>query len=218
MFYQVPNFIDIFLKGCILYIEIQIAFRKDIYMKLTHTMTIAGLKRDLPICPVNDSLSIGAFIILGDAELTVACAAELLKIAPEYDYLLTSEAKSIPLIHEMARQSGAEEYFVARKGSKVYMTDPYVATVNSITTAREQHLYLGREDAEKLRGKRVLIVDDVISTGDSLLAMEKLCELAGAEICGKMAILAEGEAADRKDIIFLEKLPLFHSDGSVLED
>ncbi len=187
-------------------------------MKLTHTMNIAGLQRDLPICPVNDNLSIGAFIILGDAELTVACADALLKIAPEYDYLLTSEAKSIPLIHEMARQSGAKEYFVARKGSKVYMTDPYVATVNSITTAREQHLYLGREDAEKLRGKRVLIVDDVISTGDSLLAMEKLCELAGAEICGRMAILAEGEAAARKDIIFLEKLPLFNPDGSVIED
>ncbi len=187
-------------------------------MKLTHTMTIAGLQRDLPICPVNDSLSIGAFIILGDAELTVACADALLKIAPEYDYLLTSEAKSIPLIHEMARQSGAKEYFVARKGPKVYMTDPYVATVNSITTAKEQHLYLGREDAEKLRGKRVLIVDDVISTGDSLLAMEKLCGLAGAEVCGRMAILAEGEAAERKDIIFLEKLPLFHSDGTVIED
>ena len=181
-----------------------------------YTMQIAGLTRDLPLCPVSDSLSIAAFILFGDAPLTVACADELLKRAPEYDYLLTAEAKSIPLIHEMARQHGDETYFIARKGMKVYLTDPITVTLRSITTQREQTLYLGSADAEKIRGKRILIVDDVISTGESLTAMETLVAQAGGTVVGKMAVLAEGDAADRKDIIYLNPLPLFKPDGSVL--
>jgi adenine phosphoribosyltransferase len=155
--------------------------------------------------------------MFGDAELTVACARELLKLlaADSYDYMLTAEAKSIPLIHEMARQSGAEKYFIARKGPKAYMPDPLHVTDQSITTAGQQELYLGRDDADLIRGKRILLVDDVISTGGSLHAMEALVEQAGGTVAGRMAVLAEGGAADRGDIQFLERLPLFNADGTV---
>ena len=180
-----------------------------------HTMTIAGLERNLPLCRVTDDLYIGAFVIFGDAPLTVACAAELLKKAPEYDYLITAEAKGIPLAHEMARQHGDTDYFIARKHTKLYMTSVFESTVRSITTDAEQHLYLDGKDAEKMRGKRILIVDDVISTGESLRAIEALVEKAGGIICGRMAILAEGEAQERPDLIYLEKLPVFNPDGSI---
>ena len=145
-----------------------------------HRMTIAGLERDLPICPVNENLSIAGFVIFGDAELTVACAKELLKHAPEYDYLITAEAKGIPLAHEMARQAGNAKYFVARKGAKLYMRDIIGVTVNSITTAKEQHLYLDGNDAQLMKGKRILLVDDVISTGESLCALEAQVEKPAA--------------------------------------
>ena len=180
-----------------------------------HTMTIAGLQRNLPLCRVTDDLYIGAFVIFGDAPLTVACATELLKRAPEYDYLITAEAKGIPLIHEMARQNGDTEYFVARKKVKLYMSSVFEVTVNSITTDGEQHLYLDGADAAKMKGKQVLIVDDVISTGESLAAIEALVNKAGGIICGRMAILAEGDAQNREDLIYLEKLPVFNSDGSI---
>jgi len=147
----------------------------------------------------------------------VACAGELLKKAPEYDYLITAEAKGIPLIHEMARQAGDKKYVLARKGAKLYMRDLFEVTVNSITTAKEQHLYLDGADAEMMKGKRILIVDDVISTGESLSALEALVEKAGGIVCGRMAILAEGDAQERDDLIYLEKLPLFHPDGTVME-
>ena len=180
-----------------------------------YTMTIAGVERDLPICKVTDDLYIGAFVIFGDVELTVATAAALLEKAPEYDYMISAEAKGIPLIHEMARQSGQNKYFLARKAPKLYMSGVFDVTVNSITTAKEQHLYLDTADAEIIKGKRILIVDDVISTGESLAAIEKLVVEAGGVVCGRMAILAEGEAQDRADIIYLEKLPVFNPDGSV---
>ena len=182
-----------------------------------HTMTIAGQERNLPLCRVTDDLYIGAFVIFGDAPLTVACAAELLKKAPEYDYLITAEAKGIPLAHEMARQHGDADYFIARKHTKLYMTSVFESTVRSITTDAEQHLYLDGKDAEKMRGKRILIVDDVISTGESLRAIEALVEKAGGIICGRMAILAEGDAQERPDLIYLEKLPVFNPDGSIKE-
>ena len=184
---------------------------------MKYTMNIAGLDRDLP-CKVADDLYIGAFVMFGDAEITVACARELLARAPkDYDYLLTAEAKSIPLIHEMARQSGAKTYFIARKGMKVYLTDPIHVTVHSITTQHEQDLYLSGEDAARIRGKRILIVDDVISTGDSLKAMEELVVDAGGTVAGRMAVLAEGDAQNRDDIIYLNPLPLFNADGTVKE-
>ena len=179
-------------------------------------MRIAGLERDLPICPVNDSLSIAGFVIFGDQELTVACARDLLAKAPAYDYIITAEAKGIPLAHEMARQAGDAKYFVARKGAKLYMRDLVSVSVRSITTDAEQRLYLDGADAALMKGKKILVLDDVISTGESLKALEALVEKAGGEICGRMAILAEGDAQDRPDIIYLEKLPLFNPDGSVM--
>ena len=183
---------------------------------MTYPMTIAGIKRELPLCKVADDFYIGAFIMFGDAEITVACAKELLARAPkEYDYLLTAEAKSIPLIHEMARQSGASEYFVARKGMKVYLTDPIHVQVRSITTQHDQDLYLSGVDAAKMRGKKILIVDDVISTSESLHALEELVHQAGGEVAGRMAVLAEGDAQKREDIVYLEKLPVFNADGTV---
>ncbi len=182
-----------------------------------YTMNIAGLNRDLPLCRVTDDLYIGAFVIFGDPELTTAAAKELLKLAPAYDYMITAESKGIPLVHEMARLDGNRRYLLARKAPKLYMRDPLRVTVRSITTAAEQSLYLDGADVERVRGKRVLLVDDVISTGESLNALEALITEAGGQICGRMAILAEGDAQKRSDLIYLEKLPLFHADGTVIE-
>ena len=186
-------------------------------MPTHYHMTIAGCERDLPICPLNDKLSIGAFVIFGDCELTQACAAELLKRVPAFDYLITAESKGIPLAYEMARQCGAKKWLLARKGAKLYMRDVFSVEVRSITTDHVQKLYLDGEDAALMKGKRILVVDDVISTGESLAALEKLVTEAGGEICGRMAILAEGDAQDRKDIIYLEKLPLFDKDGKPID-
>ena len=182
---------------------------------MTYEMDIAGLKRELPLCRVTDELYIGAFVMFGDVELTVHCAAELLKRAPEYDYLIAPEAKAIPLLYEMARQSGAEKYFLARKGAKAYMTGVFEVEVRSITTMHIQKLVIDTADAEMIKGKKILIVDDVISTGESLHAMEELVKRAGGIIAGKMAVLAEGDAKDRDDIITLAPLPLFDADGTV---
>ena len=182
-----------------------------------YRMKVAGLERDLPICKVTDSLYIAGFVIFGDPELTVACARDLLAKAPEYDYIITAEAKGIPLAHEMARQAGDAKYILARKGPKLYMRDLFEVDVHSITTAKEQHLYLDGADAQLMKGKRILVVDDVISTGESLYALEALVEKAGGNIVGRMAILAEGDAQDREDLIYLEKLPLFNPDGTIME-
>ena len=182
---------------------------------MTYEMDIAGLKRELPLCKVTDDLYIGAFVMFGDVEVTVHCAAELLKRAPEYDYIIAPEAKAIPLVYEMARQSGAEKYFVARKGAKAYMREVFEVSVRSITTDAVQRLVIDTADAEMIRGKRMLIIDDVISTGESLRAMEELVHQAGGIIAGKMAVLAEGAAQERDDIICLAPLPLFNPDGSV---
>lgn len=182
---------------------------------MTYEMDIAGLKRDLPLCKVSDDLYIGAFVMFGDVELTVHCAAELLKRAPEYDYIIAPEAKAIPLLYEMARQSGADKYFLARKGAKAYMSGVFEVSVKSITTAAVQRLVIDTEDAALIKGKRMLIIDDVISTGESLHAMEELVTRAGGIIAGKMAVLAEGDAQNRDDIITLAPLPLFNQDGTV---
>ena len=182
---------------------------------MTYEMDIAGLKRDLPLCKVADDLYIGAFVMFGDVELTVHCAAELLKRAPEYDYIIAPEAKAIPLLYEMARQSGADKYFLARKGPKAYMSGVFEVEVKSITTAAVQKLVIDTADAEQIRGKRMLIIDDVISTGESLRAMEELVERAGGIIAGRMAVLAEGDAQQRDDIITLAPLPLVNPDGSI---
>ena len=179
-------------------------------------MTIAGLERALPLCPISDELMIGAFVIFGDPELTTVCAEEMLRRAPEYDYMISAEAKGIPLVHEMARLAGNQKYFLARKAPKLYMTGVFETTVRSITTAKEQKLYLDTADAELMKGKRILVVDDVISTGESLLAIERLVEEAGGTVVGRMTILAEGDAQNREDLIYLEKLPLFDKNGNII--
>lgn len=174
----------------------------------TYKINIAGLERDLPICPVNDKLDIAAFVIFGDVEMTVKSATELLKKCPDFDYIVSPEAKGIPLAYEMAKQSG-KPYFICRKGAKLYMKDPVSVHVRSITTDALQTVYLDGLEGEQMRGKKVLIVDDVISTGESLFAVIALIEKFDANIVGKAAILAEGDAAKRDDIIFLQELPLF---------
>ena len=184
---------------------------------MTYTLHVAGLSRQLPICPLSDTLQIAAFVIFGDVELTCACAKALLDKAPEFDYMVAPEAKAIPLAHEMARQSGRNEYFLVRKKKKAYMNGVFEAVDHSITTEGEQMLYMDGADAAKLRGKRVLVLDDVISTGGSIAAVENLVEQAGGQVVGRMAILAEGDAAKRGDIIFLEPLPLFDGQGNPLD-
>ena len=180
-----------------------------------YSIDIAGMKRDLPILPVNDKLFIGAFVMFGDVELTKHAAAELLKLAPACDYLIAPEAKAIPLIYEMSRQSGIP-YLLARKKAKAYMSGVFKVEVHSITTADVQTLIIDSADAERMKGKRIVIVDDVISTGESLRAMEELVNRAGGNIVGKMAVLAEGDAIARKDITVLAPLPLFRPDGTAL--
>ena len=183
---------------------------------LAHSMNIAGLERKLPICRVTDDLYIGAFVIFGDCELTTAAAKALLEKAPEYDYIITAESKGIPLAQKMARLNGDAKWMLARKGVKLYMQDVVCVEVKSITTTNVQKLYLDGNDAAMMRGKRVLVVDDVISTGESLHALEELVKAAGGNIVGKMAILAEGDAQTREDIIYLEKLPLFNAKGEII--
>lgn len=180
-----------------------------------YEMNIAGIEHKLPLCKVTDDLYIGAFVVFGNAKLTVACARELLKKAPEYDYVITAEAKGIPLAHEMARQNEDDTYFIARKYPKLYMSGVFEVEVKSISTDKVQHLYLDTAEADMIKGKRILIVDDVISTGESLKAVETLVNKAGGVIVGKMAVLAEGDAQNRDDIIYLNPLPLFNADGTV---
>lgn len=180
-------------------------------MAAYYTLHIAGLTRELKICPISEKLDIAAFILFSDVELTEACARELAKRVPECDYILTAESKGIPLAYEMSRQLKVP-YIVARKSVKGYMTDVLSVQVKSITTAAVQALYLDGEKAAWMKGKRVLIVDDVISTGDSLRALQQLVKSAGGEIVGNAAPLAEGDAAERKDLIYLEQLPLFFKD------
>lgn len=181
---------------------------------MPYNITIAGINRDLPLCRANQTLTIAAFVIFGDVELTCASAAALLKKAPDFDYMIAPEAKAIPLIHEMARQSGRNTYFLARKSPKLYMNGVFEAEVNSITTEGTQKLYMDGADAKKMAGKRIIIVDDVVSTGESLSAVETLVNKAGGEVVARMAILAEGDAIKRDDIIYLEPLPVFDSEGN----
>lgn len=184
-------------------------------MNKTYTLEIAGLKRDLPLFPVSDDLYIAAFIMFGDVEITCACAKALLEKAPLHDVMITAESKGIPLLYEMARQNGENNYIVARKSKKVYMEDVVYTEVESITTEHQQRLCIGKKEIDEIRGKRVLIVDDVISTGESLAALETLVNQVGGEIVGKMAVLAEGDAVNRTDITYLAPLPLFDKDGNV---
>ncbi len=186
-------------------------------MNKAYTMKIAGIERSLPLCPINEDLYIAAFVMFGDVEITKACASELLKLAPEHDIMITAESKGIPLLYEMARQHGENNYIVARKGPKLYMQNVYTTQVDSITTKNKQTLCLGESDRLSMKDKRVLIVDDVISTGESLTALETLIKEVGGILVGKMAVLAEGDAIGREDIIYLEPLPLFDKEGNPIK-
>jgi len=182
-------------------------------MKETYHIDVEGIERDLPLCRLNDSLYIAAFVMFGDVEITVHSAKKLLEKAPEFDILITAESKGIPLVHEMARQLNRNDYIVARKAPKLYMKDIITVEVKSITTEAVQRLCIGGREAELMKGKRVLIVDDVISTGESLNAIEALVKKAGGNIAGRMSVLAEGNAIGRNDITYLAPLPLFNIDG-----
>lgn len=173
-----------------------------------YKLEVCGLERNLPIIQISDNLKIASFVLLGDAELAEKAGYELSKKI-DADIILTAEAKGIELAHEIARNLEEKFFIVARKSEKSYMHNPVSVEVNSITTANTQKLFLDFKDAEKIKGKRVALVDDVISTGQSIAALEALVEKAGGKVVQKLAILAEGDAADREDIIFLEKLPLF---------
>ena len=183
---------------------------------MVYNLKVAGIERDLPLCPISDELYIGAFVLFGDVELTERCAEAMCAVAPEHDVMITAESKGIPLICSMARILGENRYVLARKSVKLYMKDVVKCETQSITTSARQTLYIDGSDAEYLKGKRVLIVDDVISTGGSLLSLENLVKQAGGEVVGKMAILAEGDAIGRKDIIYLAPLPLFNKNGEAI--
>lgn len=184
---------------------------------MNYHLKVAGLERELPLCKVADDFYIAAFIMFGDVEITVNSARELLKKAPEFDVLITAESKGIPLLYEMAKQAGKNDYIVARKGAKLYMRDVITTKVDSITTDHQQVLCIGADEAQAMKGKRVLIVDDVISTGESLAALETLIHQVGGNIVGRMAVLAEGDAISRTDITYLAPLPVFHADGSEIK-
>jgi adenine phosphoribosyltransferase len=182
-----------------------------------YCMEVAGCKRELPLCRVTDDMYIAAFVMFGDVELTKACASALLEKAPAHDIMITAESKGIPLLYEMARQAGENNYIVARKGPKLYMENVLMTEVDSITTENRQILCIGQREADAMRGKRILVIDDVISTGESLAALEKLIDQVGGEIVGRMAVLAEGDAMQRDDITCLAPLPLFNADGTAKE-
>ena len=175
----------------------------------TYTLNVAGLTRELPIIKLSYDLSIASFVILGDTEIVRKTAPIIAKKLPEVDFIVTAEAKGIPLAYEISRILNLNEYVVARKSVKAYMEESIEVEVNSITTTNSQKLYLNNQDAKKIKGKRIALVDDVISTGQSLKALERLVEKAGGKVLAKAAILAEGDAKDRKDIVFLEALPTF---------
>ena len=184
---------------------------------MDYRMSIGGIERDLLLCPISDELMIAALKLHGDVELTERCAEELCKIAPPHDVIITAESKGIPLAYAMCRMLSEKRYVLARKSVKLYMSNVMKCETQSITTKNAQVLYLDGPDVEYIKGKRVLIVDDVVSTGGSLASLEELIVQAGATVVGKMAIIAEGDAIARPDITYLATLPLFDKNGKPLD-
>ncbi|HHT83847.1 MAG: phosphoribosyltransferase family protein [Christensenellales bacterium] len=178
-------------------------------MQKFYTVDICGVKSDLPILPISDTLSIAFFNLHGAQALTEHCAKHVAKLIEGADVILTAESKGLQLAHCVARILDHDFYAVARKSKKLYMQDGISVTVQSITTKNVQTLYLSAHDTQLLKGKKVAIVDDVVSTGGSLLGMEELVKKAGGEVYVKAFVLAEGDAANRKDIKYLASIPLF---------
>ncbi|WMJ79015.1 phosphoribosyltransferase family protein [Sedimentibacter sp. MB35-C1] len=176
----------------------------------TYNIEVSGVKRELNIVQINDKLSIASFVILGDTEVVCAAAKDIVKKLPPVDYLVTAEAKGIPLTFEISRLLNMKKYIVVRKSVKPYMNEPIIDEVVSITTQKKQELVLDEKDAAEIKGKRVAIIDDVISTGESIAAIERLVNSVGGIVTAKAAILAEGDASKRDDIVFLEALPVFN--------
>ena len=176
----------------------------------TFELQVGPLTRRLPILPINETTAIASFVLLGDAELTDYAAQALAQRVPaNFDYFVTLESKGIPLAQELSRVTDHPQFVVLRKNVKDYMVAPLTVPVKAITTSAPQQLVLDGTDADRLVAKRVVIVDEVISSGGSLTAAKTLLEKAGATVVGQMAILAEGEAVSRQDIDFLAELPLF---------
>ena len=173
-----------------------------------YKMTIAGCDRELPICPISDKLDIAGFVMFGDVEITEKVAQALMEKCPEHDIIITAESKGLQLSHVIARELGQRYYAVCRKSKKLYMQDGIQTSVKSITTGNEQTLYLSKHDADLIKGKKVAIVDDVVSTGGSLRGLEQIVNLAGGIIYKKAFVLAEGDAAERDDIVYLAKIPI----------
>jgi len=180
-------------------------------------LEVCGLHRKLPFVDLSEELAYASFVVISDTELITRAGEELAKYANGAEIILTIEAKGIALAYEISRQLGMQDFVVVRKSIKSYVKSYIQDAVCSITTQGEQKVFLDGADALKLQGKKVAIVDDVVSKGESLAAAERLVKAAGGTVCAKLAILAEGAAADRKDISFLQKLPLFRKENSEYE-
>lgn len=181
----------------------------------TYTLSIGSVVRELPVVAVSGSLSIASFVMLGDTAL-IEAAADALVAHPGFprssiDLLVCPEAKAIPLTHAIAVRIGCN-YVVVRKNVKSYMQDPLVEIVSSITTAGKQTLVLDGPDRKALAGKRVCIVDDVVSTGGSLLSLEKLLAKTGSTVVAKAAVLLEAGGYAGEDLIYLDRLPVFRTE------
>ena len=173
------------------------------------TVDLHGYEAKLPIIPLPSGVNIAFFNLHGHVEMTEHCGKELAKLVSDCDVLLTAESKGLQLTHVIARELGHKYYAVARKAKKLYMQDGIeVAIQSSITTGREQKMYVSRHDVELMQGKKVGIIDDVVSSGNSLVGLEKLVELSGGTVCKKAFVLAEGKAAEREDISYLGVIPL----------
>lgn len=174
-----------------------------------YNLKVCGLERKLPFVKLDENTAYASFVVISDTELIERAGEDLAEQANGAEIILTIEAKGIALAYEISRKLKMKDFVVVRKSVKPYVKSYLQDAVHSITTEGEQEIFLDESDAAKLKGKRVAIVDDVISKGESLAAAERLVERAGGEVCSRLAILAEGKAADRDDITFLEKLPLF---------
>ncbi len=175
-----------------------------------HKVDLQGFEAYLPILPLPSGIKIAFFNLHGDSAMTEHCGKKLAELVKDCDVLITAESKGLQLTHCVARELGHRYYAVARKTKKLYMQDGIEIVIDaSITTGKEQRLYLSKHDADLIKGKKVGIVDDVVSTGASLLGLEKLVKEAGGIVHKKAFVLAEDSAADREDVVYLASIPIF---------